>query len=180
MEQAESAPSPDDPYSHVYARLIDPGPAATVPEPAVTGPTVNLITGINRALHDVMAAYPETVVFGEDVAGRKGGVFKATERLTEAFGENRCFNTPISESLIAGLAVGMGATPVRPIAEIQFGDYIHPGLRPTGVGSLAHLLSLQRSMELSDRGPGSGRRRDPRRSLPLAVDRGLLHPRAPV
>jgi 2-oxoisovalerate dehydrogenase E1 component beta subunit len=97
-----------------------------VPEPAVQGPVLNLITAINRSLHDVMETHPETVVFGEDVAGKKGGVFKATEGLTERFGEGRCFNTPISESLIAGLAVGMGATKLRPIAEIQFADYIHP------------------------------------------------------
>lgn len=126
VEKAESAPAPDDPYSHVYARVIDPGPAATVPEPAATGPVINLITAVNRSLHDVMESHPETVVFGEDVAGMKGGVFKATEGLTERFGPGRCFNTPISESLIAGLAVGMGATQLRPIAEIQFADYIHP------------------------------------------------------
>ena len=126
VDTAESSPAPDDPYSHVYARVIDPGPAATVPEPAADGPVINLITAINRSLHDVMEAHPQTVVFGEDVAGKKGGVFKATEGLTERFGAGRCFNTPISESLIAGLAVGMGATDVRPIAEIQFADYIHP------------------------------------------------------
>jgi 2-oxoisovalerate dehydrogenase E1 component beta subunit len=126
VEKAEAAPAPDDPYSHVYARVIDPGTAATVPEPAARGETLNLISAINRSLHDVMETHPETVVFGEDVAGKKGGVFKATEGLTERFGEGRCFNTPISESLIAGLAVGIGATSLRPIAEIQFADYIHP------------------------------------------------------
>ncbi len=126
VEKAEGSPPPDDPFSHVYARVIEPGPAVTVPEPAPVGETVNMITAINRAIHEVMAAHPDTVVFGEDVAGQKGGVFKATEGLTAAFGEDRCFNMPIAESLIAGTAIGMAAAGKRPIAEIQFADYIHP------------------------------------------------------
>lgn len=126
VEKAEGSPPPDDPFSHVYARVIEPGPAVTVPEPAPVGQTVNMITAINRAIHEVMAAHPDTVVFGEDVAGQKGGVFKATEGLTAAFGEDRCFNMPIAESLIAGTAIGMAAAGKRPIAEIQFADYIHP------------------------------------------------------
>jgi 2-oxoisovalerate dehydrogenase E1 component len=126
VERAEAAPRPDDPFSHVYARVIEPLPAATVPEPAPTGPEVNLITAINRAIHDAMRQLPDVVVFGEDVAGNKGGVFKATQGITDTFGAERCFNTPISESLIAGLAVGMSATGSIPLAEIQFADYIHP------------------------------------------------------
>jgi len=126
VEKAEGSPPPDDPFSHVYARVIEPGPPATVPEPAAVGQSVNMITAINRAIHEVMAAHPDTVVFGEDVAGQKGGVFKATEGLTAAFGEGRCFNMPIAESLIAGTAIGMAAAGKRPIAEIQFADYIHP------------------------------------------------------
>ena len=123
---ADAAPAPDDPYSHVYARVIEPGPPVTLPEPPPTGREVNLITAINLAIHDVMALHGDTVVFGEDVAGKKGGVFKATQGITDAFGDARCFNTPISESLIAGLAIGIGASGSRPIAEIQFADYIHP------------------------------------------------------
>jgi 2-oxoisovalerate dehydrogenase E1 component len=126
VERAEAAPRPDDPYSHVYARVIEPLPAATTPEPAPTGPEVNLITAINRAIHDAMRQLPDVVVFGEDVAGNKGGVFKATQGITDTFGAERCFNTPISESLIAGLAVGISATGTIPLAEIQFADYIHP------------------------------------------------------
>jgi 2-oxoisovalerate dehydrogenase E1 component len=123
---AEAAAAPDDPYSHVYARVIDPGEGATAPEPAVNGPEVNLITAVNRTLHEILGAHPEALVFGEDVGGRKGGVFKATEGLTEAFGEQRCFNTPLAESSIVGAAVGMAAAGLRPLPEIQFADYIHP------------------------------------------------------
>jgi 2-oxoisovalerate dehydrogenase E1 component len=126
VEEAEKAAAPDDPYSHVYARVIEPGPAVTVPGPRPQGPEVNLITAVNLAIHDVMSAHDDTVIFGEDVGGRKGGVFKATQGVSDAFGAARCFNTPISESLIAGAAIGMAAAGKRPIAEIQFADYIHP------------------------------------------------------
>jgi 2-oxoisovalerate dehydrogenase E1 component len=126
VTEAAASPAPDDPYSHVYASVIVPGKAERAPELAVTGPEVNLITAVNRTLTEIMADYPETVLFGQDVAGMKGGVFKASQGLTTAFGEERCFNTPISESLIVGLAIGMAATGKRPIAEIQFADYLHP------------------------------------------------------
>ena len=66
------------------------------------------------------------VLFGEDVARRKGGVFKATQDLTERFGAKRCFNTPIAESSIIGAAIGMSAAGFKVIPEIQFADYIHP------------------------------------------------------
>ncbi len=126
VEQAESAPAADDPYSHVYAREIVPSEAVTAPQPPPSGPEVNLITAVNKALHEVMEAHPATVVFGEDVADPKGGVFKATEGLTDRFGRGRCFNSPLAESLIVGAAVGMAAAGQLPIAEIQFADYIHP------------------------------------------------------
>jgi 2-oxoisovalerate dehydrogenase E1 component len=126
VELAEAAPAPDEPTSRVYARVIEPGPAATEPERTPTGETVNLITAINRALHEILEAYDDTVVFGQDVARRKGGVFKATQDLTERFGEKRCFNTPIAESSIIGAAIGMSAAGYKVIPEIQFADYIHP------------------------------------------------------
>jgi 2-oxoisovalerate dehydrogenase E1 component len=126
VEQAEAAPDPDEPTTRVYARVIEPGPAASEPEPAPSGESVNLITAINMALHDVMEAFPDTLVFGQDVARRKGGVFKATQELTERFGPERCFNAPIAESSIIGAAIGMAAAGFKPIPEIQFADYIHP------------------------------------------------------
>jgi 2-oxoisovalerate dehydrogenase E1 component len=126
VKEAEARPEPTDPYSHVYARVIQPEHPATTPEPPPVGEAVNLITAINRALHEVMAAYPDTVVFGEDVGGEKGGVFKATVGLTDVYGADRCFNSPLAESSIIGTAIGMAAAGLRPIPEIQFADYIHP------------------------------------------------------
>ncbi|MDH5421111.1 MAG: dehydrogenase E1 component subunit alpha/beta [Acidimicrobiia bacterium] len=124
--EAEASPDPTDPYSHVYANPIEPSEAQTEIEPEVVGETVNLITAVNRAIHDVMAANDDTLVFGEDVANLKGGVFKATIGVTEKFGSDRCFNSPLAESVIIGVAVGMAAAGKRPMPEIQFADYIHP------------------------------------------------------
>ena len=126
VDAADAAPDPDDPFSNVYLNPITPGEAATGPEPPLAGEETNLITAINRTLHEVMAAYDDTVVFGEDVADPKGGVFKATQGLEVAYGENRSFNTPLAESLIVGIGVGMAAAGKRPIAEIEFADFIHP------------------------------------------------------
>jgi 2-oxoisovalerate dehydrogenase E1 component len=126
VQRAESSPNPDEPLARVYARVIEPGPGATEPEPVPEGERVNMITAINRALHEIFEAHPDAVVFGEDVAREKGGVFKATQGLTERFGDERCFNTPIAESSIIGCAIGMAATGYRVIPEIQFADYIHP------------------------------------------------------
>ena len=126
VEFAESSPDPDDPMSRVYAKVIDIGPAATEPEPEPEGDRVNMITAINLTLHEIMELHDDTIVFGEDVARKKGGVFKATQELTERFGPNRCFNAPIAESSIIGCAIGMAASGYKVIPEIQFADYIHP------------------------------------------------------
>jgi len=78
-----------------------------------------LVGAINRALHEEMARDPRVLVLGEDV-GRDGGVFRLTEGLFEAFGEERVLDTPLSESGIVGVAIGMAAYGLRPVAEIQF------------------------------------------------------------
>ena len=127
VANADSAADPTDATSHVYAKPIVPSAAVTEVEPPTAGEEVTLITGINRTLHEIMSAYPDVTIFGEDVADPKGGVFKATVGLTEAFGDERSFNAPLAEALIVGLGIGMAAAGARPIAEIQFADFIHPG-----------------------------------------------------
>jgi 2-oxoisovalerate dehydrogenase E1 component len=126
VEQAEIAPNPDEPTSRVYARVVTPGPAVTELEKEPPGEQVNLITAINKVLHEILEENDDTVLFGQDVARRKGGVFKATEGITDRFGADRCFNAPIAESSIVGCAIGMSATGFKPLPEIQFADYIHP------------------------------------------------------
>ena len=126
VEAALASAEPDDPYSHVYARPIEPVEPVVETEEPIEGETVNLITAINKTLFEIMAANNEVVIFGEDVADPKGGVFKATQGLGEQFGKDRCFNTPLAEALIVGVGVGMAAAGARPVAEIQFADFIHP------------------------------------------------------
>lgn len=88
-------------------------------------PTLNLVEAVNDALHVAMAADERVVVLGEDV-GRFGGVFRATDGLFEAFGEDRVVDTPLSEGGIVGTAIGMAMYGLRPVVEIQFADFIYP------------------------------------------------------
>jgi len=126
VERAEKAPDPTDPMAFVYANPIVPMDPVRAPEPVPTGEEQNLITAINATLHEILAADERATIFGEDVADPKGGVFKATVGLTQAFGRDRSFNMPLAESLIIGTAVGVAAAGGRPIVEIQFADFIHP------------------------------------------------------
>jgi len=87
--------------------------------------TRTLVQAVNDGLRTAMQRDPSVIVFGEDV-GPKGGVFLATEGLTRDFGEQRCFDTPLSEDGIVGAAIGMAVNGLRPVAEIQFQDFIFP------------------------------------------------------
>jgi 2-oxoisovalerate dehydrogenase E1 component beta subunit len=89
--------------------------------------TVTFLEAINRTLRDAMRADDRVVVLGEDV-GVRGGVFRATAGLLDAFGEGRVIDTPLAESGIIGTAIGMAVNGLRPVAEIQFMDFIHPAM----------------------------------------------------
>ena len=86
---------------------------------------ITLIDAVNMAMAHELGADDRVVVFGEDV-GVNGGVFRATAGLQEKFGENRVMDTPLAESMIAGMGVGMAAQGLRPVAEIQFSGFIYP------------------------------------------------------
>jgi len=94
--------------------------------PGAKGNSIVMVDAINHALHEEMELNNKTYVFGEDVADKKGGVFTATKGLTQKFGEKRVFNSPLAEASIIGVATGMALTGLKPIVEIQFGDYIWP------------------------------------------------------
>jgi len=85
-----------------------------------------MVDAINHALHEEMERNEKTYLFGEDVADKKGGVFTATKGLTQKFGEKRIFNSPLAEASIAGVATGLALAGMKPVVEIQFGDYIYP------------------------------------------------------
>jgi pyruvate dehydrogenase E1 component beta subunit len=88
---------------------------------------ITLIEAVNQALAYAMSKYENVVVLGEDV-GANGGVFRATEGLQQRFGEDRVLDTPLAESMIAGVSIGMAAQGLRPVAEIQFMGFIYPAI----------------------------------------------------
>ncbi len=87
---------------------------------------MTMIQAVNSALDEALEADPDVLVFGEDV-GYFGGVFNCTDGLQAKYGERRVFDAPINESAIIAMAIGLGANGLRPVAEIQFSDYIFPG-----------------------------------------------------
>ena len=93
------------------------------------GEPIVMVDAINHALQEEMERNDKVIVYGEDVAGGKGGVFTATRELTAKFGPDRCFNAPLAEASIIGTAVGFASAGFKPVVEIQFGDYIWPALQ---------------------------------------------------
>jgi 2-oxoisovalerate dehydrogenase E1 component beta subunit len=94
-------------------------------EPETRHVKLSMAQALNRALRDAMTEDPSVVVFGEDV-GALGGVFRITDGLTADFGEARCFDTPLAESGIVGVAVGMAMNRMRPVVEMQFDAFAYP------------------------------------------------------
>ena len=80
------------------------------------------------AVREILQEHPEALLYGQDVGGRLGGVFREAATLAQTFGDNRVFNTPIQEAFIIGSTVGMSAVGLKPFVEVQFADYIWPGL----------------------------------------------------
>jgi len=124
---AESRPDPkvEDATKHVFSDTPPPVQFETT-EPS--GAPIVMVDAINKALDEELAANPKLLVYGEDVAGGKGGVFTATRNLTAKYGADRVFNSPLAESSIVGTAIGLAVMGYKPVVEIQFGDYIFPAM----------------------------------------------------
>lgn len=94
-----------------------------------SGEKVVLVDAINHAMHEEMAHNERMLIFGEDVADNKGGVFTATRGLSNKYGTRRVFNSPLAEASIVGVALGLASRGYKPCIEIQFGDYIWPAFQ---------------------------------------------------
>jgi len=123
-EEADTYPAPEDDslYSHLFADEKDDTLEYEKNEPA--GDKIVLVDAINHAIKEEMALNEKMYVFGQDVADGKGGVFTATQGVSSQFGPDRCFNAPLAESSIVGVGIGLATRGLKPVVEIQFGDYI--------------------------------------------------------
>jgi 2-oxoisovalerate dehydrogenase E1 component len=123
---AESAEaSPDCPATDALANNYnEPNPQGLFVEQEPTGEESYIVDALNHALDEELTRNPDVFIFGEDVAHGKGGVFTVTAGLTAKHGTSRVFNSPLAESSIAGVAIGMATRGLKPVAEIQFGDYV--------------------------------------------------------
>jgi len=92
------------------------------------GEKVMMIDAAVHAIEEIMEEHPEAIVYGQDVGNRLGGVYREAANLAQKFGDHRVFNTAIQEAYIIGSTVGMSALGLKPIVEVQFADYIYPGL----------------------------------------------------
>ncbi len=127
-EAALNAPDPDP--SSIQDHIFAPTPITAEKgerEPVGKKKTV-MVDSALFAMREIMEAHPEALLYGQDVGGRLGGVFREAATLAQTFGDDRVFNTPIQEAYIIGSTVGMSAVGLKPIVEVQFADYIWPGL----------------------------------------------------
>lgn len=104
-----------------------PAAAAGTGTPTAAAKPTTFAAALNTAMSDAMENDRSVCVFGEDV-GTLGGVFRITDGLTQRFGANRCFDTPLAESGIAGMAMGMAINGMRPVIEMQFDAFAYPAL----------------------------------------------------
>lgn len=118
--EAQADPTPESCERFVY---VDPDPSTLFEEATPNGSDLFLVESLNLALDEEMRRDPNMVIYGQDVAYGKGGVFTVTTGLTAKYGAERVFNSPLAESSIVGTAVGLATVGLKPVVEIQFGDY---------------------------------------------------------
>ena len=119
-------PKSKDLFSHDFAPtpiLEEKGNRAPKDKKAIV-----MVDSALFAIKEIMGKHPESLLYGQDVGKRLGGVFREAATLAQTFGDNRVFNTPIQEAFIIGSTVGMSVVGLKPIVEVQFADYIWPGL----------------------------------------------------
>ncbi len=123
--EQQADPRPDTYSEHVY---VDTYPRPDVEEREANGEEFFMVDALNKALDEELARDPDALMYGQDVAYGKGGVFAVTTGLTDKHGPEKCFNSPLAEASIIGTAIGLASVGLKPIVEIQFGDYIWTGM----------------------------------------------------
>ena len=118
--EGQEHPDGDTALDHIYSGDMP----MNEPSFDAVADKVVIVDAINHALKEEMARNDKMVIYGQDIADPKGGVFTATKGLSDEFGIDRVFNSPLAESSIVGTAVGMAVAGYNPVVEIQFGDYI--------------------------------------------------------
>ncbi|MEA2685790.1 MAG: 2-oxoisovalerate dehydrogenase component beta subunit, partial [Actinomycetota bacterium] len=133
---AAAAPRPDTAYRRVYSRPLRPSPGVppeldeapsrtpTAPLRPATGVVRTVLDTVRQTLHDLMDEDERVLLLGEDV-GVLGGVFRASDGLYAAYGGKRVIDTPLAESSIVGIGIGLALAGFRPVVEIQFADFVH-------------------------------------------------------
>jgi 2-oxoisovalerate dehydrogenase E1 component len=119
-------PSPEDLFTHDFAPT--PITKETGERKPLGGKKIMMVDAALYATQEILEKHPEALMYGQDVGARLGGVFREAATLADKFGDDRVFNTPIQEAFIIGSTVGMSAVGCKPIVEVQFADYIWPGL----------------------------------------------------
>ena len=117
-------PDPKTALDHIFSDISEP----EEPEINSINDKIVMVDAINHALDEEMEVNNKMIVYGEDIADPKGGVFTATKGLTDKYGKERVFNSPLAEASIVGTAIGLAVTGWKPCVEIQFGDYIWPAM----------------------------------------------------
>jgi 2-oxoisovalerate dehydrogenase E1 component len=123
--EQQPLPNPSTVTDHLYGTFHS-HPQDDFIEPEHSGKKIVMVDAINHALHEEMRINEKMIVFGQDVADKKGGVFTATKGLLNEYGNERTYNAPLAEASIIGVAIGMALKGWTVVPEIQFGDYIWP------------------------------------------------------
>ena len=118
--EGQEHPDGDTALDHIYSGDMP----MNEPSYDAVADKVVIVDAINHGLKEEMTRNDKMVIYGQDIADPKGGVFTATRGLSDEFGQDRVFNSPLAESSIVGTAVGMAVAGYKPVVEIQFGDYI--------------------------------------------------------
>ena len=142
FEKAAASPEPDPSTVSNYVFMPTPVLAEKGERNPANKEKVLMVDAALFAIREIMEDFPEAVLYGQDVGRRLGGVFREAATLAEQFGDHRVFNTAIQEAYIIGSTVGMSAVGVKPIVEVQFADYIYPGLNQ-------HVTEISKSCYLS-------------------------------